>query len=72
MAKKINTYADLSMEELNKSSEVGGWSQMQKTLGKEKADQMNSTYKRVVRSRMREVIKERKDLSTPQPSMDEN
>ena len=61
-----------SMEELKKSSEVGGWSQMQKTLGKEKADEMNSTYKKVVRSRMREVIKERKDLSTPQPSMDEN
>jgi len=33
---------------------------------------MQKTYQRVVRWRMREIIKERKDLSSPQPPMNEN
>ena len=61
-----------SMEELKKSTGVGGGSGWEKVYGKEKADEMQKTYQRVVRWRMREIIKERKDLSTPQPSMNEN
>ena len=61
-----------SMEELKKSTGVGGGGGWEKVYGKEKTDEMQKTYQRVVRSRMREVIKERKDLSTPQPLMGEN
>jgi len=60
------------MEELKKSTGVGGGGGWEKVYGKEKADEMQKTYQRVVRWRMREIIKERKDLSSPQPPMNEN
>jgi hypothetical protein len=65
-------YPVSSMEELKKSTGVGGGGGWEKVYGKEKAEKMQKTYQRVVRWRMREIIKERKELSSPQPAMNEN
>ena len=61
------------MEDLKKSTQTGGgWSENENIVGKEKSDEMNKIYQKTVRWRMREIIKERKDLSSPQPTMEEN
>ena len=61
------------MEDLKKSTQTGGgWSENENIAGKEKSDEMNKIYQKTVRWRMREIIKERKDLSSPQPTMEEN
>lgn len=62
-----------SMEDLKKSTQTGGgWSENENVVGKEKSDEMNRIYQRTVRWRMREILRERKDLSSPQPVMTEN
>ena len=62
-----------TMEDLKKSTQTGGgWSENENIAGKEKSDEMNKIYQKTVRWRMREIIKERKDLSSPQPTMEEN
>ena len=60
------------MEDLKKSTGVGGGGNMEKAYGKEKAEELQMKYRSTVRWRMREIIKERKDLSSPQPTMSEN
>jgi len=67
-------YPAESMEALKKSTGVGGGGNMEKAYGKARADELQKKYQSVVRSRMREIIKERKDLSTPAPaqSQDDN
>ena len=61
-----------SMEDLKKSTGVGGGGNMEKAYGKEKAEELQMKYRSTVRWRMREIIKERKDLSSPQPTMSDN
>ena len=56
-----------SMEGLKKSTGVGGGGGWEKIFGKAKADQLRQIYQSSVKSRMREIIKERKDLSSPEP-----
>ena len=46
---------------------VGGGGGWEKIFGKAKADQLRQIYQSSVKSRMREIIKERKDLSSPEP-----
>lgn len=60
-------YPAESMEDLKMSTGVGGGTTMEKAYGKQRADELSKTYQRVVQSRMREIIKERKDLSSPAP-----
>lgn len=61
-----------SMEELNKSTGTGGGGGWERAFGKAKGDELRQKYQESVKSRMREIIKERRDLSSPQPSMNEN
>jgi hypothetical protein len=56
------------MEELKKSTGSGGGAGWEKSFGKAKADELRQKYQSSVQSRMREIIKERKDLSSPAPT----
>jgi hypothetical protein len=57
-----------SMEELKKSAGSGGGAGWEKSFCKAKADDLRQKYQSSVKSRMREIIKERKDLSSPAPT----
>ena len=59
-------YPISNMEELSGSTQlVGGGGSMASTLGEKEAERLNQIYQKVVKSRMREIIKFRPDLSTP-------
>ena len=58
-------YPMKNMEELNGSTQiVGGGLSMASVLGEKEAKRLNKIYQKVVKSRMREIIKSRPDLST--------
>ena len=56
-----------NMEDIESSAGagIGAQSAMRKVLGKQEADRLNKIYQKVIKSRMREIIKFRPDLSTP-------
>ena len=59
-------YPISNMEELSGSTQlVGGGGSMASTLGEKETKRLNQIYQKVVKSRMREIIKFRPDLSTP-------
>jgi helix-turn-helix protein len=43
---------------------LGAGAAMQKVLGKVEAERLNKIYQKVIRSRMRQIVKFRPDLST--------
>lgn len=55
------------MEDMSATSGIsgGGSGAAEKVLGKSESDRINKIYKKIVKSRMREVIRFRADLSTP-------
>ena len=59
-------YPVANMEELSESTQLtGGGSAMSETLGEKEFKRLNKIYQKVVKSRMRELIKARPDLSSP-------
>ncbi len=62
----IWVYPISNMEELSGSTQlIAGGGSMAAALGEKEAERLNKIYKKVVKSRMREIIKFRPDLSTP-------
>ena len=62
----IWVYPISNMEELSGSTQlIAGGGSMAAALGEKEAERLNKIYKTVVKSRMREIIKFRPDLSTP-------
>lgn len=65
----IWAYPMKKMEDISGSAGagVGAKSAMEKVLGKAEAERLNKIYQKVIRSRMRQIVKFRPDLSTPGP-----
>jgi helix-turn-helix protein len=55
------------MEDMSATAGIsgGGSGAAEKVLGKSESDRINKIYKKIVKSRMREVIRFRAELSTP-------
>tara|TARA_B100001123_G_scaffold141850_1_gene164792 strand:- start:263 stop:1015 length:753 start_codon:yes stop_codon:yes gene_type:complete len=62
----IWAYPMEKMEDIESSAGagLGAQSAMRKVLGKQEADRLNKIYQKVIKSRMREIVKFRPDLST--------
>jgi hypothetical protein len=60
-------YPGKSMEEISNSMQTpAGQLGMDEVLGEKEAKRMNAIYQKVVKYRVREIIKTRRDLSSPE------